>query len=125
MTLRIPTFTEWFSFVLNLLKDSQMMWLLCTDIATIVFWAAFLNTLSESIVKEGKLPEASFSSLHDLAYSKRGNTKSIMRCKGELLSFSITTIIVFIRTVNTVVVTIAHFFLGDALSTTLKSSDAL
>jgi hypothetical protein len=43
----------------------------------------------------------------------------------KLLIFSITTIIVFIRTVNTVVYTIAHFFLGDALSTTLESSDAL
>jgi hypothetical protein len=56
-----------------------MMWLLCTDIATIVFWAAFLNTLFESIVKEEKIPEVSFSSLHDLAYSKGGNTKGILK----------------------------------------------
>jgi hypothetical protein len=36
---------EWFVVVLNSLKDSQMVWLLCTEIATIDFLGCF-NTSS-------------------------------------------------------------------------------
>ena len=61
---------EWFVVVLNSLKDSQMVWLLCTEIAIIDFLACF-NTSSESRVWEEKLPLLSVSSLHDLEYSKR------------------------------------------------------
>ena len=61
---------ELFVVVLNVLKDSQIMWLLCTEIPTIDFLACF-NTSSESRVWEEKLPLVSVSSLHDLEYSKR------------------------------------------------------
>ncbi len=61
---------EWFVVVLNSLKDSQMVWLFWTEIATIDFLACF-NTSTESMVWEEKLPLLSFSSLHDLVYSNK------------------------------------------------------
>jgi hypothetical protein len=43
----------------------------------------------------------------------------------RLIDFQLTAIVVFIRTVDTIVFTIADLFLGDALSTALKSIAAL
>jgi hypothetical protein len=42
-----------------------------------------------------------------------------------LIEFQLTAIVVFIRAVNTIVYAIADLFLGDALSTALKSIAAL
>jgi hypothetical protein len=63
---------------LNVLKDSQMVWLLCTEIATIDFLAYF-NTSPESMVWEEKLPLLSFSSLHDLIVYSNLKKKSFKK----------------------------------------------
>ena len=98
-----------------------MVWLLCTEIATIDF-LAFLNTSSELIVWEEKLPLVPLSSLHDLEYSnfKKYILKSGIMNK-LLIDFQLTAIVVFIRAVDTIIYAIADLFLADALSTALKS----